>query len=296
MAPSCRRRLQALCWAVGRGALCMQHFTLPQFLAVYWTPITPAVSAPRPGTPAAAAKARSVAKAAANGRSSNSSSAAGGVHAGKSDGGSHAGTGLPRRGSQGRLGEDAGGPGDMVAAFLGKHVFVLLLIYLLQFDLPGLVESFVCGELPWCCCRHEQRATADFDCLLCLVLLFLAMCCSIHNAHAHLCLPPGLALYALLSLIMDGPAALVIGATGLRVSPHFDRPWRSTSVASFWSKRWDLAAGNTLRQLVYESVVDGSLMAPPAGVPPARPSPARQALGTAATFAASGLIHEAIFW
>ncbi|EFN57210.1 hypothetical protein CHLNCDRAFT_143650 [Chlorella variabilis] len=106
----------------------------------------------------------------------------------------------------------------------------------------------------------------------------------------------GLALYALLSLIMDGPAALVIGATGLRVSPHFDRPWRSTSVASFWSKRWDLAAGNTLRQLVYDSVVDGSLMAPPAGVPQARPTALRQLVGSLASFGASGLFHEFIFW
>jgi len=53
----------------------------------------------------------------------------------------------------------------------------------------------------------------------------------------------GMALYALLASIMDGPAALIIGLTGLRVSPHFDRPWRATTVASFWSKRWDLAAG-----------------------------------------------------
>ena len=52
-----------------------------------------------------------------------------------------------------------------------------------------------------------------------------------------------MALYGLLSALMDGPAAVVVGLTGLRVSPHFDRPWRSTSIASFWSKRWDLAAG-----------------------------------------------------
>jgi hypothetical protein len=58
--------------------------------------------------------------------------------------------------------------------------------------------------------------------------------------------PAGLSLYALLSLIMDGPAALFIGLTGLRVSPHFDQPWLSTSVATFWSKRWDLAAGGWL--------------------------------------------------
>ena len=70
------------------------------------------------------------------------------------------------------------------------------------------------------------------------------------RAHTHTlccpCVPAGLALYSLLLLIMDGPAALVIGLTGLRMSPHFDQPWRATSVASFWSKRWDLAAGALL--------------------------------------------------
>jgi hypothetical protein len=57
-----------------------------------------------------------------------------------------------------------------------------------------------------------------------------------------------------------------------------------------------LSAGNTLRQLVFDCIVDGSLLPPPAGTPPSRPSAARQLLGTTATFAASGLIHEAIFW
>lgn len=53
-------------------------------------------------------------------------------------------------------------------------------------------------------------------------------------------------------------------------------------------------AGNTLRQLVYDSVCDGSLL-PPA-TPRGRPSARRQALGSFASFAASGLIHECMFW
>ncbi|KAL4856101.1 Alanine--tRNA ligase [Chlorella vulgaris] len=168
---------KALSWAVDRGALCMQPggFPLSQFLAVYVSPITPAVTDAAPSGKAGS---------------------------------------MPRRGSQGRLTEDAGGPVWLIAVFLAKH-----------FELPGLIESFVCG----------------------------------------------LSLYALLSLIMDGPAALFVGLTGLRVSPHFDQPWLSTSVATFWSKRWDLAAGNTLRQLVFDCIVDGSLLPPP---PPKRRSPA----------------------
>lgn len=64
----------------------------------------------------------------------------------------------------------------------------------------------------------------------------------------------GLGLYSLLSCVMDGPGAALSGWAGVAVSPHFDRPWLSTSVASFWSGRWDLAAGNVLRQysLVFE--------------------------------------------
>lgn len=39
------------------------------------------------------------------------------------------------------------------------------------------------------------------------------------------------------------PAAAVVGLIGLRVSPHFDKPWTAKSVAAFWNKHWDLAAG-----------------------------------------------------
>lgn len=138
----------------------------------------------------------------------------------------------------------------------------------------------------------------------------------------------------------------MVGLIGLRVSPHFDKPWTAKSVAAFWNKHWDLAAGervladaerpgvaqqgsvgmeavcdpgasssaclpaprfrpahlslvrcpagNTLRQLVYDVVCDGSLLPPAA--PQGRPSHTRQALGSLASFAASGLVHEGIFW
>lgn len=56
----------------------------------------------------------------------------------------------------------------------------------------------------------------------------------------------------------------------------------------------DLAAGNTLRQLVYDIACDGSLLPPTK--PQGRPSHARQALGSLASFTASGLVHECIFW
>lgn len=57
-------------------------------------------------------------------------------------------------------------------------------------------------------------------------------------------------LMALLSMIMDGPAAAVIGLIGLRVSPHFDRPWTAKSVVAFWNKHWVRAAPRSLCALV----------------------------------------------
>ena len=41
------------------------------------------------------------------------------------------------------------------------------------------------------------------------------------------------------------------------MAPHFDAPWRATSLAEFWSKRWDLAASNALRCVVYEPLLEG---------------------------------------
>ena len=58
---------------------------------------------------------------------------------------------------------------------------------------------------------------------------------------------------------MDGPAALIGWATGMPISPHFDAPYLSASVSEFWSKRWNLTVGNTLRFLCYDPVHEGKL-------------------------------------
>lgn len=105
------------------------------------------------------------------------------------------------------------------------------------------------------------------------------------------------ALYALLSFLMDGPGAIITVLIGLKVSPHFDRPWLATSITSFWSERWDLAAGNMLRTLVFEPICEGRLVydetkAHTSG----RPKPLRATLAITLTYAASGLAHEYIFW
>ncbi|KAL4516628.1 hypothetical protein Ndes2526B_g05212 [Nannochloris sp. 'desiccata'] len=70
----------------------------------------------------------------------------------------------------------------------------------------------------------------------------------------------GIALYFILSSIMDGPGAFLSSWLGVPVSPHFDQPWLSSSVVTFWSRRWDLAAGNVLRQLIYEPIVEKKII------------------------------------
>jgi hypothetical protein len=70
----------------------------------------------------------------------------------------------------------------------------------------------------------------------------------------------GIALYFILSSIMDGPGAFFSSWLGVPVSPHFDQPWLSSSVVTFWSRRWDLAAGNVLRQLIYDPIVEKKII------------------------------------
>lgn len=55
-------------------------------------------------------------------------------------------------------------------------------------------------------------------------------------------------------------------------------------------------AGNTLRQLLYDPICEGSLLPLPPGAPHTRPGALRQLAATTAVFGSSGLVHEGIFW
>ncbi|KAL1562987.1 long-chain-alcohol O-fatty-acyltransferase-like [Salvia divinorum] len=79
--------------------------------------------------------------------------------------------------------------------------------------------------------------------------------------------------------------AAPVAALGLQLEPQFDEPYLATSLQDFWGRRWNLVAGGMLRATVY--------------------LPARRALGggrraaaaaVVATFAASGLMHELIYY
>ncbi|CAL8472040.1 g11582 [Coccomyxa elongata] len=101
-------------------------------------------------------------------------------------------------------------------------------------------------------------------------------------------------LYAFLGLLMDGPASLASSLIGLKIAPHFDKPFLSSSVTDFWSRRWNLTAGNALRFLVYDPITERRLVKTSKGT--GMPSIGRRRLGVAASFIVSGIVHEVILW
>lgn len=155
---------------------------------------------------------------------------------------------LKRRGSRGRLSEEAGTAEGMAIVGLSKFITLALVVSAFAFKLPPFVRSFLYS----------------------------------------------LGLYALLTAVMDAPGALITGVIKLKISPHFDQPWLSNSVRSFWSKRWDLAAGNTLRQLIFDPIVEGRLISDDSQSAPQ--SARRQLIATFTSFLVSGCVHELIFW
>eukprot|EP00891_Asterochloris_glomerata_P009675 jgi/Astpho2/9675/fgenesh1_pg.00146_%23_81_t len=102
------------------------------------------------------------------------------------------------------------------------------------------------------------------------------------------------ALYCLLGCLMDFPATVAISTTGLAISPHFDQPYASESMASFWGRRWNVATSNTLRSLIYDPIYEGRLVRSSRAANAY--SPIRRAVGLCACFIVSGMVHELIYW
>eukprot|EP00198_Chlamydomonas_reinhardtii_P010499 XP_001699836.1 predicted protein [Chlamydomonas reinhardtii] len=67
-----------------------------------------------------------------------------------------------------------------------------------------------------------------------------------------------------LNAVFDVLAAAVHGSLGISSAPSFDRPWLSSSFQDFWARRWNLTTTYMMRVLVYEPVIQGSLLPPPA--------------------------------
>lgn len=104
-----------------------------------------------------------------------------------------------------------------------------------------------------------------------------------------------LALYAFIGVIMNISSFLLqclpCGMSIKTIAPHYDAPWLSHSITDFWSSRWNLNTGYTLRFLVYDPICESQLVAPVV-MAQKRPGRARRALAMCTAFCASGVMHE----
>ena len=189
----------------------------------------------------------------------------------------------------------------MAAAFVAKAALTVVGLGLVRLQPPQLVLEFLYSEcsagcrakvlfiggcMGWCCSKPQQQSPSLRSPLPSPVaiglyaILSFAMDGPAAAASAligkHRCGPQHCAVPAWLTRLLNSskgcadspcppashqPAPCCLLPAGMQVSPHFDSPWSSTSLADFWSRRWDLAAGNTLRKLVYEPVLEGEGMA-----------------------------------
>jgi D-alanyl-lipoteichoic acid acyltransferase DltB (MBOAT superfamily) len=104
-----------------------------------------------------------------------------------------------------------------------------------------------------------------------------------------------LALYAFVSLMMAPLSAAVTAVLQLDIAPYFDRPYLSSSLTDYWSRRWNLNVTHTLRFLVYEPICEGRVIKANKKQTEGT-SPLRRAVAACTTFLVSGAIHELIIF
>ena len=121
-------------------------------------------------------------------------------------------------------------------------------------------------------CQDHYICAVSMTCIqLCITQLRLAWrCAQLVNINYCVCVLcylkdwtdhsvlAAFALYAFLGFAMDGPASLITSMIGLEIAPHFNRPFLSESVTSFWGKRWNLTVSNCLRGPVYDPIYEGT--------------------------------------
>uniref|UniRef100_A0ACD5WQG1 Uncharacterized protein n=1 Tax=Avena sativa TaxID=4498 RepID=A0ACD5WQG1_AVESA len=90
----------------------------------------------------------------------------------------------------------------------------------------------------------------------------------------------GVHTYCFLDLLLPVIAAAA-GALGMQAEPQFDRPYLASSLRDFWGRRWNLMVSAILRPSVYD---------------PVRARSGSPAAAVLATFAVSGLMHEAMVY
>jgi len=130
-------------------------------------------------------------------------------------------------------------------------------------------------------------------CLVLFVTVSALLRPDLPNVVAEMCYC--LALYAFLAVMMQVFSVLLQAFCGLSVAPHYDQPYLSTSFTDFWSRRWNLNTGYTLRFLIYEPMCQpGSIILVDEKKIDShdRPSKSRRAVALCASFFVSGLMHE----
>ncbi|PHT45175.1 hypothetical protein CQW23_14333 [Capsicum baccatum] len=95
-------------------------------------------------------------------------------------------------------------------------------------------------------------------------------------------------IYFMLEIILIMISATVRRISRVELEPPFDKPYLTSSLQDFWGKRWNLIVSNILRLTVYNpvhSIVANWIPRKWAAIP-----------ATLATFFASGIAHELIFY
>lgn len=152
-------------------------------------------------------------------------------------------------------------PRGLVVGFVGK-VVALLVVTVILCRIDGLYTDYY-KDLP----------------------LYMQCVCEICDC---------IGLYAFISIIMQAGSVVLQclpATTSMRVAVDFDKPWESTSLTDFWSRRWNLNTGYSLRYLVYDVIVEQSLIKiqkPSTEAPPRR----RRMIAMMSAFAVSGMMHE----
>merc|ERR1711977_729686 len=111
------------------------------------------------------------------------------------------------------------------------------------------------------------------------------------------------ALYYLLGVFEDLLGSVSANLVGIEVERSFNKPFLSTSLKEFWAVRWNQHVAKLLKVVVYEPIVEGSLIHKADSHSKSkkkskgrRPMPLHvRILGTLGTFVMSGIMHEIVF-
>lgn len=149
--------------------------------------------------------------------------------------------------------------------------------------------------------QHEHGRTA-LGSLINLVLKTMLLCLVVYMLQDRN-LPQiikeilyALGLYSFISIIMNSVAILMIVFLNLEIAPHFDKPFLSHSLSDFWSRRWNLNTGYTMRFLIYDPICEGCLVKKKElhgdGSKRKKVSPWRRAVAVIVAMFVSGVMHE----